>query len=113
MRENGHRGVRPLRRLWTLAKPYRSRFVVVALFSAIAAAAQLVEPLVYRVAVNDVAGVFVGRADADAEATAEPDAPPTHAAPSRSTVHRPPHRTQSRGHHRTAREARTTNTKGH
>jgi ABC-type multidrug transport system fused ATPase/permease subunit len=103
----------PWRRLWTLSKPYRSRFVLVALFSAIAAAAQLVEPLVYRVAVNDVAGVFVGRAGADTEATVEPKVPPTHAAPSRSTVHRPPHRTQARGHHRTAREARTTNTKGH
>src|SRR6185436_14619368 len=106
MRENGHRGVRPLRRLWTLAKPYRSRFVVVALFSAIGAAAQLVEPLVYRVAVNDVAGVFVGRDGADTEATLQGDAPSTHAAPARRTVHRPAHRTVSHGHHRTARESR-------
>ena len=45
-----------------LAGPYRSTFVAVFLVAALSTAANLIEPLIYRVAVNDVAGLFVERA---------------------------------------------------
>ena len=48
--------------LLRLAAPYRAKFVVIALLAALATAAELVEPLIYRTAVNDVSGVFVQRA---------------------------------------------------
>ncbi len=49
-------------RLAHLAAPYRAQFAAVALLAALATAAELVEPLIYRVAINDVSGVFVQRA---------------------------------------------------
>lgn len=48
--------------LLCLAAPYRGKFVVIALLAALATAAELVEPAIYRTAVNDVSGVFVQRA---------------------------------------------------
>ena len=48
--------------LLRLAAPYRGKFVVIALLAALATAAELVEPIIYRTAVNDVSGVFVQRA---------------------------------------------------
>ena len=62
--------------LASLARPYRGRFVVIALLALLGTAADLVEPLIYRTAVNDVAGLFVGRtsetADDEAELSEEP-----------------------------------------
>lgn len=52
----------PWRALIRLAAPYRGRFVVIGLLAALATAADLVEPLIYRTAINDVTGVFVQRA---------------------------------------------------
>lgn len=51
--------------IWRLSRPYRGRLALVGLFAALSTAAELVEPLIYRVAVNDVAGVFVHRAEKD------------------------------------------------
>jgi ABC-type multidrug transport system fused ATPase/permease subunit len=48
--------------LFHLAMPYRRQFVVVTLLALVGTTAELVEPLIYRTAVNDVAGVFVQRA---------------------------------------------------
>ncbi len=50
------------RTLVRLAQPYRRQFLVVVLLALLGTAAELVEPLIYRTAVNDVAGVFVQRA---------------------------------------------------
>src|SRR5262249_26793587 len=50
------------RTLFHLAAPYRRQFVIVTLLALLGTTAELVEPLIYRTAVNDVAGVFVQRA---------------------------------------------------
>lgn len=66
-------------RLAHLAAPYRGQFVVVALLAALATAAELVEPLIYRSAINDVSGVFVQRAaDQSRGASLQPNSPPHH-----------------------------------
>ncbi len=54
-----------------LARPYRGRFLVIALLALFGTAADLVEPLIYRAAVNDIAGLFVGRASEAANAETE------------------------------------------
>jgi ABC-type multidrug transport system fused ATPase/permease subunit len=50
------------RTLFRLATPYRRQFIVVTLLALLGTTAELVEPLIYRIAINDVAGVFVQRA---------------------------------------------------
>jgi ABC-type multidrug transport system fused ATPase/permease subunit len=65
------------RMLLRLARPYRGQFVVVVLLAFLGTAAELAEPLIYRIAVNDVAGVFVQRAS---EQPREPNSPTPHAA---------------------------------
>src|SRR5438093_348425 len=68
--------------LWRLAAPYRGRFVVIALLAALATGAELGEPLIYRIAVNDVSGVLVRRAAEQALARPHPHAGPSrHSAP--------------------------------
>ena len=52
----------PWRALWALTRSESGRFALVTILAALGAAANLCEPLIYRVAVNDIAGVFVGRA---------------------------------------------------
>ena len=73
--------------LLRLARPYRGRFLVIALLALLGTAADLVEPLIYRAAVNDVAGLFVSPPDespaVDAGLPAEA-APPV--APSSATA---------------------------
>jgi ATP-binding cassette, subfamily B, bacterial len=44
----------------TLARPYRRQFLAVAAFALLATATDLLAPLIYREAVNDIAGLFVG-----------------------------------------------------
>ena len=51
--------------LLRLGAPYRRRFVLIGLLAVLATAAELVEPLIYRTAINDVSGVFVHRAIAE------------------------------------------------
>ena len=48
------------RALVRLAKPYGRQFAVVACLALLATGSDLVGPLIYRAAVNDIAGLFVG-----------------------------------------------------
>src|SRR5215475_1786971 len=48
--------------LFRLATPYWRQCMAVILLALLGTTAELVEPLIYRTAVNDVAGVFVQRA---------------------------------------------------
>lgn len=52
-----------LRALLVAARPFKKRFLLIALLALLGTAADLTEPLIYRVAINDVAGLFVGRPD--------------------------------------------------
>ena len=54
--------VSPWRTLFGLARSFRGRVVVIISLAALSTGADLIEPLIYRVAVNDVAGLFVGKA---------------------------------------------------
>lgn len=49
-------------KLLRLGAPYHGRFVLIGLLAVLATAAELIEPMVYRTAINDVSGVFVQRA---------------------------------------------------
>ena len=53
--------------LLSIVVPYRKRFAVVVLISLLGTGANLVEPLIYREAINDVAGLFVKQAKGDAD----------------------------------------------
>lgn len=59
---NRDREHNPWRVILSLAAPYRLTFVAVLLIAGLSTVANLIEPLIYRVAVNDVAGLFVERA---------------------------------------------------
>lgn len=94
------------------ARAYPGQLAAVVVFAGLSAAAALVEPLIYRTVVNDIAGVFVGRAAAlpdlyrslfeeDPGAPAKPPAPaaptPGRKAETRQGLHtrhasRQPHR---------------------
>src|SRR5712692_8668992 len=50
-----------LRAVVQLARPYKKRFIVIALLALLGTAADLLQPLIYRIAINDVAGLFVDR----------------------------------------------------
>jgi ATP-binding cassette, subfamily B, bacterial len=47
--------------LLRLAQPYRKRFALIALLALLGTGADLLQPLIYRTAINDVAGLFVDR----------------------------------------------------
>lgn len=51
----------PWRTLFQLARPYRRQFAFIALLALTATSLNLVEPLIYRAAINDIAGLFVDR----------------------------------------------------
>ena len=55
--ERPYRGV--IETLLSLAKNHKREFAIVSLFALLATAADLLQPLVYRRAINDVAGLFV------------------------------------------------------
>src|SRR5258705_6299169 len=57
----------PWRTLFKLATPFRGRILVIIALAALSTAATLIEPLIYRVAVNDVAGLFVRKAQEQTE----------------------------------------------
>jgi ATP-binding cassette subfamily B protein/subfamily B ATP-binding cassette protein MsbA len=46
--------------LLRFALPNRRQFLLVAIFAVLATSTDLVSPLIYREAVNDIAGLFVG-----------------------------------------------------
>ncbi len=66
-----------LRALLQLARPFKTRFIVIALLAFLATAADLTQPLIYRVAINDVAGLFVGHPPEAEEAETEVETPQT------------------------------------
>ena len=49
------------RALLLMARPHRDRFLLIGLLALLATGADLLQPLIYRVAINDVAGLFVER----------------------------------------------------
>src|SRR5581483_7969859 len=51
---------RVFRILLQLARDYKIQFILIALFSFLATGADLLQPLIYKRAINDVAGLFVG-----------------------------------------------------
>jgi ATP-binding cassette subfamily B protein len=58
-REESRFDRRVLRVLLELAKKHRRQFVLIAVFSFLATGADLIQPLIYKRAINDVAGLFV------------------------------------------------------
>jgi len=64
--------------LLQLARPYRKRFILIAILALLGTGADLLQPLIYRAAINDVAGLFVDRV----EEKAGPPVAPTEAQPS-------------------------------
>jgi ABC-type multidrug transport system fused ATPase/permease subunit len=115
--DEGQRRRHPWARLARLGAPYWGRFLLVTLFAALSAGAGLIEPLVYRTAVNDVAGVFVKRAKVESHTathTPEPKprpAPKTHMPrahglkPAAVTHHTKPTPKRARPHHHPGRVA--------
>ncbi|MDB6005746.1 MAG: transporter ATP-binding protein [Prosthecobacter sp.] len=59
-----------LKHLYKLVAPHRGRFLMVAFITLLSTGAGLVEPLIYREAINDIAGLFVKRANDKAKAAA-------------------------------------------
>src|SRR5579883_2872492 len=53
--------VSTFRMLLRMARPYKKRFLVIALLALLGTSADLLQPLIYRAAINDVAGLFVDR----------------------------------------------------
>src|SRR5262249_4651439 len=51
-----------VRGLIGLARPYRKRLIIITVLALLGTSADLLQPLIYRVAVNDVAGLFVSHA---------------------------------------------------
>lgn len=87
-------------RLVSLAAPYRRQFVLIGLLAALATAAELVEPLIYRTAINDVSGVFVQRAADQARgASLHPSSPPHHSLQGPPHLQRDAHRSYDSHHH--------------
>jgi ABC-type multidrug transport system fused ATPase/permease subunit len=70
-----------LRALVQLARPYKKAFLVIALLALLGTGADLLQPLIYRVAINDVAGLFVDRPHV---ASTQPGQQPAPAAPRRN-----------------------------
>ena len=78
MSANGSRSMGAFRALIALARPFKNRFIVIALLALLGTGADLLQPLIYRVAINDVAGLFVDRT--------RPAAPPSTPRPERRRV---------------------------
>jgi ABC-type multidrug transport system fused ATPase/permease subunit len=67
------------------ARPYWRQFAVIAALAVLATGADLIEPLIYRVAVNDIAGLFVE----GGEIAVTRQAPAVTAPPAGTPFHRP------------------------
>ena len=59
-----------LKHLYKLVEPHRGRFLLVAFITLLSTGAGLVEPLIYREAINDIAGLFVKHANDKAKVAA-------------------------------------------
>jgi len=99
--------VNPWKTLLMLAQPLRGRAMIVILLAALSTGASLVEPLIYRIVVNDIAGLFVGKAQSEAALNDEEEAFSTGAP--QQTVEAPspqPHRTPVEPHRRASAHER-------
>ena len=47
------------RHLFRLVLPHKKKFILIVLIGLLSTGANLIEPLIYREAINDVAGLFV------------------------------------------------------
>src|SRR5215469_7043103 len=75
--------------LMQLAQPYRRRLIFITVLALLGTGADLLQPLIYRVAINDVAGLFVGK---ETTAPAETNETPTEIrkpSPAHSQTQRP------------------------
>src|ERR1041385_8919093 len=63
--------ISPWYTLFKLAGPFRSRILAIISLAALTTGASLIQPLIYRVAVNDVTGLFVGKAQEQTEQAEE------------------------------------------
>lgn len=103
---------------WTalarIASPHRGTFALVALLALLAAVAELLAPVIYREAVNDIAGLFVGNPGSTGidqmKSLLPPDDPAVDSAPAAAVPHARPRTAHTRGHvaPRTAEQALTT-----
>src|SRR5579871_5200028 len=55
------------RNIFRLILPYKNKFLLVVALGLLSTGASLVEPLIYREAINDVAGLFVQQAKENAQ----------------------------------------------
>jgi ABC-type multidrug transport system fused ATPase/permease subunit len=67
--------VSPWRTLFRLSRPFRARILIIILLATLSTTATLIEPLIYRVAVNDIAGLFVRKAQQETEQQQEDNTP--------------------------------------
>jgi ABC-type multidrug transport system fused ATPase/permease subunit len=82
-----------LHALLLAARPFKKRFALIALLALLGTGADLIEPLIYRIAINDVAGLFVRPEQTSAEAAtpstdqevASPGEPESASAPATQT----------------------------
>jgi ABC-type multidrug transport system fused ATPase/permease subunit len=77
-----------IRALLQLARPFKKHFIVIALLALLGTAADLIQPLIYRVAINDVAGLFVHPPQQPSPAEKRPAASAP-ASKSSSSAHKP------------------------
>ena len=68
----GREKVGTIRALLQLARPFKRRFVLIAFLALLGTSADLIQPLIYRVAINDVAGLFVESPTTPTTETAPP-----------------------------------------
>ena len=78
--------------IFQLVVPHKKRFIIVVLISLLGTVANLVEPLIYREAINDVAGLFVGQGiNSDAMLDASETAPQASSTQNKISPDKKPH----------------------
>jgi ABC-type bacteriocin/lantibiotic exporter with double-glycine peptidase domain len=62
--------------LYDIVRPHTKRFIVIVFIGLLSTGANIIEPLIYREAINDVAGLFVRQTRVNAEVKVDEDADP-------------------------------------
>ena len=65
MADKGYTKSEIWKNIFNIIVPYKKRFFLVVFISLLSTGANLIEPLIYREAINDVAGLFVQKAKDD------------------------------------------------
>jgi len=78
--------ISPWRTLYQLARAFRGRVLIIICLAALSTAASLIEPLIYRAAINDVAGLFVGKAQEESQQADDESLLIQHTSPAEVTV---------------------------